>query len=86
MVRWVPSFPGNPRCIEFYLYRDSHSCGFFQRSVFLQDIYLSDMHDENVLRTPDGHICVIDSDIRINIPELRTGGTRKLINKVEIIK
>ena len=44
------------------------------------------MHDENVLRTPDGHICVIDCDIRINIPELRTGGTRKLINKVEIIK
>ena len=51
-----------------------------------KDIYLSDMHDENVLRTPDGHICVIDCDIRINIPELRTGGTRKLINKVEIIK
>lgn len=36
-----------------------------------KDIYLSDMHDENVLRTPDGHICVIDCDIRINIPELR---------------
>ena len=35
---------------------------------------------------PNGHICVIDCDIRINIPELRTGGTRKLINKVEIIK
>ena len=51
-----------------------------------QDIYLSDMHDENVLRAPDGHICVIDCDMRINIPELRTGGTRKLINEVEITK
>lgn len=30
-----------------------------------------------------GHICVIDCDIRINIPELRTGGTRILTNKVE---
>ena len=48
-----------------------------------KNIYLSDMHDENVLRTPDGHICVIDSDIRINIPELRTGGTRILTNEVE---
>ena len=48
-----------------------------------KDIYLSDMHDENVLHTPDGHICVIDCDIRINIPELRTGGTRILTNKVE---
>ena len=28
-----------------------------------KDIYLSDMHDENVLRTPDGHICVIDCDV-----------------------
>ena len=51
-----------------------------------KDIYLSDMHDENILRTPNGHVCVIDCDIRINIPELRTGGTRKLINEVEIIK
>ena len=48
-----------------------------------KDIYLSDMHDENVLRTPDEHICVIDCDIRINIPELRTGGTRILTNEVE---
>ena len=48
-----------------------------------KDIYLSDMHDENVLLSPNGHICVIDCDIRINIPELRTGGTRILTNEVE---
>lgn len=41
------------------------------------------MHDENVLLSPNGHICVIDCDIRINIPELRTGGTRILTNEVE---
>lgn len=48
-----------------------------------KDIYLSDMHDENVLRAPRNHIFVIDCDIRINTPELRAGGTRKLTNKVE---
>lgn len=41
------------------------------------------MHDENVLLSPNGHICVIDCDIRINIPELRTGGIRILTNEVE---
>ena len=50
-----------------------------------KDIYLSDLHDENVLLSPIGHICVIDCDIRINTPELRAGGTRKLTNKVEFI-
>ncbi len=51
-----------------------------------RDIYLSDLHDENVLLTPIGHICVIDCDIRINTPELETGGTRKLTNEVEFAK
>jgi hypothetical protein len=40
------------------------------------DIYLSDMHDENVIRSQTGAICVVDCDIRINTPELRNGGTR----------
>lgn len=42
------------------------------------DIYLSDMHDENVIRSETGAICVVDCDIRINTPELRTGGSRSL--------
>ena len=60
----------------------------FKREQQLAKIQEKRIEDwaKNVLRTPDGHICVIDCDIRINIPELRTGGTRKLINKVEIIK
>lgn len=45
-------------------------------------IYLSDMHDENVILTDSG-IAVIDCDIRINTPELRCGGCREL--KTEII-
>lgn len=49
------------------------------------DTYLSDMHDENVLRSPSGTIFVVDCDIRINTPELRTGGTRTLITEVKIL-
>ena len=33
-------------------------------------IALGGMHDENLLLTPQGHIAVIDSDIRLNTPEL----------------
>ena len=40
------------------------------------DIYLSDMHDENVIRSKSGTIFVVDCDIRINTPELRQGGRR----------
>ncbi len=46
------------------------------------DIYLSDMHDENVLRTKSGGVAVVDCDIRINTPELRCGGMRTLTTEV----
>ena len=46
------------------------------------DIYLSDMHDENVIRSAAGSIFVVDCDIRINTPELRNGGTRQLTTDV----
>lgn len=46
------------------------------------DIYLSDMHDENVLRTKNG-VAVIDCDIRINTPECREGGMRPLVTEIE---
>ena len=45
-------------------------------------IYLSDLHDENLIKTPQGNILVIDCDIRINTPELHCGGTRYLTNEV----
>lgn len=47
------------------------------------DIYLSDMHDENVIQSHNGAVFVVDCDIRINTPELRCGGTRILSTKVE---
>ena len=47
------------------------------------DIYLSDMHDENVIRSnKTDTIFVVDCDIRINTPNLRQGGTRALTTEV----
>ncbi len=50
------------------------------------DVYLSDMHNENVIRDRAGAVYVIDCDIRINTPELRAGGIRKLTTEVEIVR
>lgn len=49
------------------------------------EIYLSDMHDENVIRSQSGNIFVVDCDIRINTPELRCGGIRRLTTEVEFL-
>lgn len=45
-------------------------------------IYLSDMHDENIIRSATGAIFVVDCDIRINTPELRNGGVRALTTNI----
>ena len=49
------------------------------------DIYLSDLHDENVIRSERGNVFVVDCDIRINTPELHAGGTRHLTNEVTVL-
>ena len=49
------------------------------------EIYLSDLHDENVIRSSSGIIFVVDCDIRFNTPELRQGGIRTLSNHVRFI-
>ena len=50
------------------------------------DIYLSDMHDENVIRSNKTNtIFVVDCDIRINTPELRQGGRRLLTTEVTFL-
>ena len=46
------------------------------------EIYLSDMHDENVIRSDSGNVFVIDCDIRINTPELKCGGVRNLSTQI----
>lgn len=48
-----------------------------------KDIYLSDMHDENVIKSVRGNVYVVDCDIRINVPDLRAGGSRELMNEIE---
>ncbi|MBR3698468.1 MAG: hypothetical protein IKM85_02995 [Bacteroidales bacterium] len=47
---------------------------------------MSDLHDENVIRSKEGNIFVVDCDIRINTPELKCGGMRNLTTVVEIIQ
>jgi len=47
-----------------------------------QNIYLSDLHDENVIRSTENNIYVIDCDIRINTPDLKCGGTRSYTTDV----
>ena len=49
------------------------------------DIYLSDLHDENVINSNKGNIFVVDCDIRINTPELRCGGHRELTTDVMFV-
>ena len=48
------------------------------------DVYLSDLHDENVIKSKGGNIFVVDCDIRINTQELRCGGQRELTTEVEL--
>ena len=47
------------------------------------NIYLSDMHDENLIKSKNNNIFVIDCDIRINTPELKQDGVRVYTNEVE---
>ena|GEM_PF-1085483 len=48
------------------------------------EIYLSDLHDENVIRSKEGNIFVVDCDLRINTPNLRCGGVRSLTTEVNL--
>lgn len=46
------------------------------------EIYLSDMHDENLIKSTNGNIFVIDCDIRINTLQLRQGGIRQYSSEI----
>ena len=50
------------------------------------EIYLSDLHDENVIKSANGNIFVIDCDIRLNTPDLKLGGVREQTTEVEFIE
>ncbi|MBO4870673.1 MAG: hypothetical protein J5565_01665 [Muribaculaceae bacterium] len=45
-------------------------------------IYLSDVHDENVIMSDGGNVFVIDCDIRLNTPDLKQGGIRQISNEM----
>lgn len=46
------------------------------------NIYLSDMHDENVIKSDKGTVFVVDCDIRINTPQLKANGIRSLTTEI----
>lgn len=46
------------------------------------EIYLSDVHDENILKSTSGNVFIIDCDIRLNTPELKLDGVRVFSNIV----
>jgi len=48
-----------------------------------ESVYLSDLHDENVIKTPQGNLVVIDVDARLNTAELGKGGTYVTDNTLE---
>lgn len=47
-----------------------------------ESICLSDLHDENVIKTPQGNLVVIDVDARLNTPDLGKGGTYQTNNSL----
>jgi hypothetical protein len=46
------------------------------------DLYVSDLHDENVIKTPNGNLIVIDADIKLNTPELNRNGKYVINNDI----
>ena len=59
--------------------------GFGRNAEGDPEIYLSDMHDENVIKSNAGTFFVVDCDIRINTPEFNQGGIRSLTTEVEFL-
>ena len=55
-------------------------------TYYTPDIYLSDMHDENIVKSESGTFFVLDCDIRLNAPFLKTNGMRNLTTDVIRIK
>ena len=51
-------------------------------TYYTPDIYLSDMHDENIIKSKTGTFFVLDCDIRLNAPFLKTKGTRNLTTDI----
>lgn len=50
------------------------------------DLYVSDLHDENVIKTPNSNLIVIDADLRLNTPELNRNGKYVINNDIVLIQ
>ena len=52
------------------------------RTFANEDLYLSDLHEENVLNQNHERYYVIDGDFRLNTPEAGIGGTRQIDDSI----
>jgi len=48
-----------------------------------ESVYVSDLHDENVIKTPQGNLVVIDADVRLNTAELGQKGEYKIDDSLQ---
>ena len=83
---YIIGLPVTDAEIESYL----HKLGFKLHNpknwtYYTPDIYLSDMHDEHNNKSTTGTIFVLDCDIRLNAPFLKTNGTRTLSTDIILI-
>lgn len=52
------------------------------RTFANEELYLSDLHEENVLNQDHERYYVIDGDFRLNTPEAGIGGTRQIDDRI----
>ena len=52
------------------------------RTFANEELYLSDLHEENVLNQNHERYYVIDGDFRLNTPEVGIGGTRQIDDRI----
>jgi len=54
-----------------------------QRNIYTNGcLYVTDLHDQNVIKTDCGTLIVIDADIRLNTPEVNKNGRYKIIDQI----
>ena len=69
--------------IDFFMHKLGLSkCSDGAHTFSNNDLYLSDLHEENVLNVDHTRYYAIDGDFRLNIPEARIGGYRFIDDRI----
>lgn len=81
---WERAEKASMEQIEDYITRigfEKHDDGL-RHNFYNSQTLLRDLHPENVIFTPEENIIVIDGIMRLNTPDWRFGGKRKVLQKV----